>query len=106
MRPLSKLEVVHGALIALTMLAATVALGFPATPGAVIWQLLVVAVFSVVLWIALSFLTRRSGTWHEPLSDVAGRRIMGAALRAPFWLLAIVLAVIATVGWLKGKGLA
>lgn len=106
MRPLSKLEVVHGGLVALAMLATTIAWGIPATPGAIARQLVVVATFGFVAWIALRFFARRSGSaLHAPLSDAAGRRILGTALRAPFWLTAIALAVVVTLAWLKSKGI-
>ncbi|MUV14600.1 hypothetical protein [Noviluteimonas gilva] len=105
---MSKLEVLHGGLTALALLVATIALGgVPALFEKAGIVLLRVVAFSVLSWIALGFLlpgARRSDShWRAPLSNAVGNRLMGIALRAPFYLLAVTLVVVVILGYLSAR---
>ena len=102
MKPLSKLEVIHGGITALAWVIAA-AVGLDGW-GAMIGVALVVAfAVSVLGWLALGWLLPGArfpnSHWREPMSSATGKRIMGVALRAPFYLLALVLVSVIALGF-------
>ena len=106
MKPLSKLEVIHGGITALAcVVAAAVGLGGSAAKFGV--ALIGAFALSFLSWLALGWLLPGArfpdSHWREPLSDAAGKRIMGVALRAPFYLLALVLLFVIALG-LRASG--
>jgi hypothetical protein len=106
MKPLSKLQVIHGGITALAFVLAAV-VGVNASTANFVLALIAAFVFSFLSWLALGWLLPGArlpdSHWREPLSDPAGKRIMGFALRAPFYLLALFLVVVIVLG-LRARG--
>ena len=109
MRALSKLEMVHGGLTVLAFVVAAVAVGggILESPAKALVVLVGVLALSVLSWIALGWLLpgarRPDSHWRAPLSNAAGKRIMGIAVRAPFYLLAVAFAVVIVLGYMRAR---